>query len=490
MSKVLPVDTVSEERRKPWILHMLDVNTMNFCAFAVCSLYADINVKENREKDKDETAEAEIQKDEKGEDQLLIAVPNTLTSESIDIFHIPTLHRLHNIPSPGPEKPGMIMCLSLFFHPSTKCLTVLSGYEDGSVSVFSLNSPISPLSTSPSTAPSSRSPQWNTIYHSKSHIQPILSLSLDPSPDRKFFLTSGADDRIIKYLIPTTTTPFSPSPSPPTSHLKAILSSTKDEPKILKTAHAGQQSIEMRNDGKIAVTAGWDGRARVYGVAKMRELAVLKWHKDGCFAVAVADVLEGAEVESGGGEKGKELVGRLRQLDVKGERLRKARETHWVAVGGKDGKVSLQPAPPSRQPTLLRRHHSPISINISQLNRSSISQSIHRALRNIKTRSRGINDQDIDRDALIRQGVTSTAIRRIPSSDCGCTADAGEGGETALDFVLGETGFETVGSVGAGDDGEGASGVVVAGVVGYLDSEGRGEEEGEECKGVTELHFE
>ncbi|KAF7925636.1 uncharacterized protein EAE98_006861 [Botrytis deweyae] len=339
MSKVLPVDTVSEERRKPWILHMLDVNTMNFCAFAMCPLYTDIKVKEAGEKGKDEEAEAEIEKDERSEDQLLIAVPNTLTSESIDIFHIPTLHRLHNIPSPGPEKPGMIMCLSLFFHPITKCLTVLSGYEDGSVSVFSFTSPISPPSSFPSAVPSSQPTKWNTIYHSKSHIQPVLSLSLDPSPDRKFFLTSGADDRIIKYLIPTTTNPFSPSPS--TSNSKSIISSAKEEPKMLKTAHAGQQSIETRNDGKIAVTGGWDGRARVYGVAKMRELAVLKWHKDGCFAVAVADVLEGGKMERGGDGKGKELVGRLGQLDVKGERLRKARETHWVAVGGKDGKVSL-----------------------------------------------------------------------------------------------------------------------------------------------------
>lgn len=77
----------------------------------------------------------------------------------------------------------------------------------------------------------------------------------------------------------------------------------------------------------------------------MRELAVLKWHKEGCFAVAVADVLDGEREEAdrgvGGDAKGRELVGRLGQLDVKGERLRKARETHWVAVGGKDGKVSL-----------------------------------------------------------------------------------------------------------------------------------------------------
>lgn len=226
----------------------------------------------------------------------------------------------------------MIMCLSLFFHPITKFLTVISGYEDGSVFIFALTFPTS-------SCPS----QWNIIYHSKSHIQPILSLSLDPSPHRKFFITSGADDRIIKYLIPPTATPYSLPPASSSSS-KAILEIKKDDPKILKSAHAGQQGTQIRSDGKIAVTAGWDGRARVYGVAKMRELAVLKWHKEGCFAVAVADVFDG---EGGKGGKdgedaeGKELVRRLGQLDVKGERLRKARETHWMAVGGKDGKISL-----------------------------------------------------------------------------------------------------------------------------------------------------
>ncbi|KAG4027705.1 hypothetical protein MFRU_028g01270 [Monilinia fructicola] len=305
---------------------------MNFCGFALCPLNTEIESQGLGEKgEKGEAIEQE---------ESLIAVPNTLTSESIDIFHIPTLHRLHNIPSPGPNKPGMIMCLELFLHPGTKCLTVISGYEDGSVSIFSLV-PHIPSPSSAFASPSAPSSQWNTIYQSKSHIQPILSLSLDPSPDRNFFITSGADDRIVKSLIPTTTTPISSS----TSKSKSTLASSSAEPKILKTAHAGQQSIQIRSDGKIAATAGWDGRARVYGVVKMRELAVLKWHKEGCFAVAVADVLDGEREEAdrgvGGDAKGRELVGRLGQLDVKGERLRKARETHWVAVGGKDGKVSL-----------------------------------------------------------------------------------------------------------------------------------------------------
>ncbi|APA12889.1 hypothetical protein sscle_10g076590 [Sclerotinia sclerotiorum 1980 UF-70] len=335
MSKILPVDTVSEERRKPWILHILDVNTMNFCAFAMCPIVTEVNPAEHEERGKDDEAQLGMEWEGESEEQLLIAVPNILTSESIDIFHIPTLHRIHNIPSPGPDKPGMIMSLSLFFHPITKCLTVISGYEDGSVSVFALSSPSTRTPSSPE--------QWNTIYQSKSHIQPILSLSVDPGRDRKFFITSGADDRIIKYLIPATTTPFSPSKSTSKS---TTISSTKYEPKILKSAHAGQQGIEIRNDGKIAVTAGWDGRARVYEVTKMRELAVLKWHKEGCFAVAVADVLDRDRDEDKDGRssvdgKGRELVGGIGYLDVKGKRLRKARETHWVAVGGKDGKVSL-----------------------------------------------------------------------------------------------------------------------------------------------------
>lgn len=86
MSKILPVDTVPEERRKPWILHMLDVNTMNFCAFAMCPLYPDIKAKEDGYSGKDEKVGVDVEKEEKGGDQLLLAVPNTLTSESVSIL--------------------------------------------------------------------------------------------------------------------------------------------------------------------------------------------------------------------------------------------------------------------------------------------------------------------------------------------------------------------------------------------------------------------
>ena len=57
MSTALPLDASAPARKQPWILHILEVNTMNFCSFAHCP-----------------GVDAE---------ELLIAVPNTLASESV-----------------------------------------------------------------------------------------------------------------------------------------------------------------------------------------------------------------------------------------------------------------------------------------------------------------------------------------------------------------------------------------------------------------------
>jgi hypothetical protein len=62
MSTVLPLDTSPEERPEPWMLHLLEVNTMNFCTFSSC---------------RPATASADDAL------ELLIAVPNTLASEAV-----------------------------------------------------------------------------------------------------------------------------------------------------------------------------------------------------------------------------------------------------------------------------------------------------------------------------------------------------------------------------------------------------------------------
>lgn len=66
MSTVLPVDNPSDARKQPWLLHMLQVNTLNFCSFAHCAVLP-----------------SQDQRDE-----ILIAVPNTLTSEKVELTYL------------------------------------------------------------------------------------------------------------------------------------------------------------------------------------------------------------------------------------------------------------------------------------------------------------------------------------------------------------------------------------------------------------------
>jgi WD40 repeat protein len=206
------------------------------------------------------------------------------------------------------------MAISIFYHPQSKHLTVIAGYESGHAAISQLIS-----ST------------WKPLYLTQAHKQPILSLDVSPSKD--FFLTSSADAIIAKHPIPISA--------------DNIISAVDNMPlKTLQTKHAGQQSLQIRNDGKIFATAGWDSKARVYSAKGMKELAVLKWHKEGCYAVAFAEVglgnekLAGSQEGSHGGE-GKEVVKRETPMTVKEDRIWKAKNAHWLVAGSKDGKVSL-----------------------------------------------------------------------------------------------------------------------------------------------------
>jgi hypothetical protein len=66
LSTVLPLEDVAVARAQPWMLHVLDVNTMNFCSFAACEYDAG-----------SESSSLH------GAVEILIAVPNTLQSEAV-----------------------------------------------------------------------------------------------------------------------------------------------------------------------------------------------------------------------------------------------------------------------------------------------------------------------------------------------------------------------------------------------------------------------
>jgi len=199
------------------------------------------------------------------------------------------------------------MAVSIFHHPQNTQLTVIAGYESG-------HTVVSQLPTSDT---------WQVLYTTQAHTQPILSLDVSPSKD--FYLTSSADAIIAKHPIPVS--------------IENVIMAVESMPlKTLQTKHSGQQGLKIRNEGNIFATAGWDSKVRVYATKGLKELAVLKWHKEGCYSVAFADIMEEKVEEN---REDKALVQRLGTMTVKEERIWKAKTSHWLAAGSKDGKISL-----------------------------------------------------------------------------------------------------------------------------------------------------
>lgn len=281
-STTLPIDDAVSDRKQPWLIHSLTVNTLNFCSFAMCA-------------DRTQSHSTDI----------LIATPG-VSDGSTNITTLPSEDRFATIPSPPGLKTGMTMALALIHTAERSSLRLLAGYESGHIAVWKRES-------------NTATTRWTAIYTTKQHSQPILSLA--PTPDGSCFFTSSADAIVARYSMPE--------------------AGGACEEKVLQTKHAGQQSISVRSDGKIFSTAGWDGRIRVYSVKTLKELAVLKWHKEGCYATAFARTHESAATDDAGGKAEEEGDLVKRDLTVSEQRVEKARRTHWLAAGSKDGKVSL-----------------------------------------------------------------------------------------------------------------------------------------------------
>lgn len=369
LSSTLPLDPVTQLRPKPWMLHLLEVNTMNFCSFASCPTSSSVVPAAPA------TPASSSENPSGFGSELLLAVPNTLASEAVDIYHLPSQTRIHTVRL-GQEN-GMAMALALVW--LSDALTLIVGYENGLAVVAQLS-----LSGDGS---------WAAIYRTKSHSQPVLSL--DVAPNREYFLTTGADAVIAKHPLlqqvprvkgtvqDATGTTFSevgsekmPSKAggdagpetekkQPSSALSALLGNhesvarpvpleepeIKSQPiKVIDTKHSGQQGVRIRSDGRLFATAGWDSKTRVYSTKSMREVAVLKWHAVGCFSVAFADItLDESSHDVDTNTKSTDddpastttVVPRLLKMTVKERRVKRATDAHWLATGSKDGKVSL-----------------------------------------------------------------------------------------------------------------------------------------------------
>ncbi|KAF7596377.1 Guanine nucleotide binding protein (G protein), beta polypeptide 1-like [Aspergillus hancockii] len=332
LEKTLPVDRVEESRSQPqpqsqsqsstplqpWLVHSLPVNALNFCAFSMLSINGHV--------------ETSTKEDTPPRSSVLFAVPNALDSGAIDLFHLPRERRVCTIPAGTTRETGMVMAVKLFFSPSGE-LYVASAYEDGHVMVFARRARLTPRDFEGTYGDGWK---WEKIYVSRPHSQPVLSL--DVGSGAGWFVSSGADALLVRHPVPG---------------LGSI--SIQEAPvKSVDTKHAGQQGLRIRGDGRIFATAGWDCRVRVYSCKSMRELAVLKWHKEGCYAVAFADVSvsasngadETGQSPNNGGDGDRAQVvrrgeGEFSLATVQQQRNQKVQETHWLAAGSKDGRISL-----------------------------------------------------------------------------------------------------------------------------------------------------
>lgn len=244
------------------------------------------------------------------------------------------------------------MCLKLFY--KSEKVTLVSAFENGFASVHYLDG---------------TSGDWIMTYRSQAHSQPVLSL--DVHPNHEYFVTSSADSMIAKHPIPSSRQEIIETPSTKpadtlgsqskpadvsalstglagkTKRFSVKTQEWKDPIKTTNTKHSGQQSLNLRSDGRIFATAGWDSNVRVYSSKTLKEMAVLQWHKVGAYAVAFASVQTTKETKSV--EPAADVVSdstlvannSTAMTTVKERRLKKAKDTHWIATGSKDGKIAL-----------------------------------------------------------------------------------------------------------------------------------------------------
>lgn len=84
MSKVLPADDLTAVRPKPWLLHTLPANTLNFCAFSMCLEPQTPGHGANQ-------AAGSI-------DPILVAVP-ARDDKKIEVYRFPDERLLHVVPN-------------------------------------------------------------------------------------------------------------------------------------------------------------------------------------------------------------------------------------------------------------------------------------------------------------------------------------------------------------------------------------------------------
>ncbi|KAF9911757.1 ASTRA complex subunit [Linnemannia zychae] len=236
---------------------------------------------------------------------IYVAVPSPTTSSLIDVYDVTKPERTfaavgpldsttsfsmsNTLPTGSDKKWGSAMSIQLFMSrgtidsdgdaPASKegTLLMLVGYEDGSVTLFR-DSTVVPITGSGTPAVTNSTNAFKkgkrtmeVVWSTKYHREPVLAV--DVSSKAEFAISCGSDNVLVKY---------------------DLSSSLQGTPEVLKVALKanGMADGKIRNDQKVIALAGWDGRIRLFSAKTLKPLAVLKYHREGLYCLGFANIKE------------------------------------------------------------------------------------------------------------------------------------------------------------------------------------------------------
>jgi len=159
---------------------------------------------------------------------------------------------------------------------------------------------------------------WSPLWSAKAHVDSVMAMAV--ARENSLAVTVSADNVIALY-------PLTESDE----------GGTDFRVRIHTTKHPGNGAVAIRDDGRVCAVAGWDGRIRLYSTKSFKQLGVLAYHRDGCFAVAFARSVPLSTF--GAAAAAAAACGDEDDDDrADGER---ADRRNWLVAGSKDSRVSV-----------------------------------------------------------------------------------------------------------------------------------------------------